>query len=258
MSRPDDARRPPLEAVTFDFWNTLVSDAAAGLHDQRVEAWLGLLEEEGFRSERTELDAAMGDARRRHDDEWRAGRQFGVERSVEHALEAVGLEVPHDLRGRLVEIFATVGAAAELELTPGIADCLDACRAAGLRVGIVCDVGLTPSTALRAFLARAGLLERFDGWAFSDEVGAYKPAPAIFRHALSELGGAAPERAAHVGDLRRTDVAGARALGMLSVRYAGVFDDPGAGAAGAPVEDADVVVRSHAEVPQALGIAVTP
>ena len=66
------------------------------------------------------------------------------------------------------------------------------------------------------------LLGYFDHWSFSDEVGWYKPAPEIFRHALDGLGGVAPERAAHVGDLRRTDVAGARAMGMTAVRYRGV------------------------------------
>ena len=64
-------------------------------------------------------------------------------------------------------------------------------------------------------LRRAGILERFDGWAFSDEVGAYKPDPVIFHHALREIGGVEPGRAAHIGDLRRTDIAGARAMGMV-------------------------------------------
>ena len=78
---------------------------------------------------------------------------------------------------------------------------------------------MTPSTSLRRQLERHGLLDYFDHWSFSDEVGWYKPAPQIFEHALAGLGVTEPARAAHVGDLRRTDVAGARAHGLLSVRY---------------------------------------
>ena len=49
----------------------------------------------------------------------------------------------------------------------------------------------------------------------------------------------APERAAHVGDLRRTDIAGARAMGMTAVRYRGANDD-------AEIEDQDgTVVEGH-------------
>ena len=59
----------------------------------------------------------------------------------------------------------------------------------------------------------------------------------------------APSRAAHVGDLRRTDVAGALALGMTAVRYTGAFDDvDGEG------PEATFVVASHAELPGVLGI----
>ncbi|MGN6558630.1 MAG: HAD family hydrolase, partial [Solirubrobacterales bacterium] len=77
----------------------------------------------------------------------------------------------------------------------------------------------------------------------SDETGHYKPAPQSFEAALSSLG-VRPEEAIHVGDLRRTDVAGAAALGMRTVRYRGMHDD-------ADTEsgvEADFVVASHAEL----------
>jgi len=33
-----------IEAVTFDFWNTLVVDDVAEVRDQRIVGWLGLLD----------------------------------------------------------------------------------------------------------------------------------------------------------------------------------------------------------------------
>ncbi len=80
-------------------------------------------------------------------------------------------------------------------------------------------------------------------------MGAYKPASAIFQHALDGLGGPVPERVAHVGDLRRTDVAGALAMGMVAVRYTGISDDDSQ-----PEPEGHHVVAHHGELPAALGV----
>jgi putative hydrolase of the HAD superfamily len=80
---------------------------------------------------------------------------------------------------------------------------------------------------------------------FSDEAGVPKPNRRVFELALGPLG-VHPERALHVGDLRRTDVAGARALGMRSVRIRAHYDDPG------PEPDADHVADSHAALRELL------
>jgi putative hydrolase of the HAD superfamily len=87
------------------------------------------------------------------------------------------------------------------------------------------------------------MLKYFDGWAFSDEVGVYKPDPAIFARALTSLGDVPADRALHVGDLRRTDIAGARAIGMTSVRYRGANDDDDE-----DLLDADHVIDHHLQL----------
>ena len=48
MSRPDAPAGGRLEAVTFDFWNTLVWEAPGQLVKGRLRAWAGLLEEAGM------------------------------------------------------------------------------------------------------------------------------------------------------------------------------------------------------------------
>ena len=75
-----------------------------------------------------------------------------------------------------------------VEPTANIGVALRALRDAGLRIGIVCDVGMAPSTLLRTHLGTHGLIDYFDHWSFSDEVGVFKPAAAIFEHALRGLG----------------------------------------------------------------------
>jgi len=241
-----------IEAVTFDYWNTLVVDDPAEVRDHRLVAWLGLLEGAGFAVERAALDAAHASAWQAYLTAWHANEQFTAARTAEHCLEQLGLVVPDDLRDRLVDELVRSAGGASLRLTEGMADVLREVKAAGLRLGIVCDVGLTPSVALRGHLQRFGVLDLFDGWSFSDEVGCYKPAPEIFAHASASLGHPQPERTAHVGDLRRTDVAGARAAGWVSVRYAGVFDDH------SDRPEADHVIDHHTDLLATLGVTSRP
>ena len=213
------------DAVTFDYWNTLVWEEAGHLSGRRKEAWAGLLEEAGFAMERALLDAVFRRSWDRYVEHWTANQQYQSVRAAEELVEQLGFDVPHHVRRELVESFTEAGREADLHLTPGVEGVLRALRDAGLKLGIICDVGMTPSSFLRAHLDRHGVLELFDHQSFSDEVGHYKPSPIIFEHALGGLGGVDPARAVHVGDIRRTDIAGARAMGMTAVRYTGISDD---------------------------------
>jgi FMN phosphatase YigB (HAD superfamily) len=238
-----------LEAVTFDYWNTLCWEERGHTRSLRMEAWAGLLEEAGFACERSLLDAVFEESWERYVEHWTANQQYQAVRAAEDLLERLGFDVPAAVRRELIEAFTSVGSKATLHLTDGIEACLRALRSAGLRLGIICDVGMTSSVILRDHLASHGVLELFDHWSFSDDVGHYKPSRVIFEHALSGLGGVAPSAAAHVGDIRRTDVAGALGMGMTAVRYTGVSDDTSQ-----TDPEGHHVVASHADLPAVLGV----
>ena len=237
-----------LAAVTFDFWNTLMTESPEGLVDPRVTAWVGILEEAGLPVEAARISAAHQVAFEGYQTAWKANQQYRVAEATGQMLTALALEVPPALRARLVEAFHEAGVRTELLLCPGVEECLRCLHAAGIQLSIVCDIGLTPSPTLRHHLEQRGLLGLFSSWAFSDEVGVYKPAPEIFEHALAPLG-VAPAQAAHVGDRRRTDGGGAAAIGMVAIRYTGVYDDPDEG------PDGDHVVADLTDVPRVLGVA---
>ena len=235
------------EAVTFDYWNTLVWEETGHLSGRRREAWAGLLEEAGFATERSLLDAVFERSWERYVEHWNANQQYQSVRAAEELVEQLGFEVPANVRRALVDAFTEAGHDATLHLTPGIEACLRTLKDGGLRIGIICDVGMTASPLLRAHLERHGMLELFDHWSFSDEVGHYKPSPVIFEHALAGLGDVAPSRAAHVGDIRRTDIAGARAMGMTAIRYTGISDDTSQ-----TEPEGDHVVAHYADLPPLL------
>jgi HAD superfamily hydrolase (TIGR01509 family) len=213
-----------LHAVTFDFWQTIASEPAQPvLHPRRVSLWHEVLR---GAHPRERIDEVLRGIARRREHLWRRGEMLTPAEAAAVAAAELDPDIDEATTDALVDAFVRSGEGVELELTPGVADALRELDEAGLRLGIVCDVGFTSGEQLRDVLARHGVLERFDGWAFSDEVGTFKPDPAIFRHVLRELGGIEPAHAAHIGDLRRTDVAGARAMGMVSIRYRGANDDP--------------------------------
>jgi FMN phosphatase YigB (HAD superfamily) len=171
-----------VDAVTFDFWNTLMWEEPGSLREKRLEAWSEALAT-GVESER--LERAHDAAHQEYVDSWTSGRQFRVEEAVEHMLELLDGGLGDDAAATLVEGFSEGGRRAAVHPSDGVHDCLETLRRGDVRIGIVCDIGLTPSTVVRELLERHDLLGYFDGMSFSDEVGHYKPHRAIFEHALT-------------------------------------------------------------------------
>lgn len=243
------------DVVTFDFWDTLIVADGPATRAARRTTMLGLLAEMGHQVTPHEIDAAFDATVAVYNQHWADNRQFTADEAAHHVADLLGRDLSAADRERLADAFAAASEAVPHELTPNVAPTLERLRTCGVRLAIICDVGLTPSPVLRRYLAGHDVLDRFDHWSFSDEVGVYKPSPEIFAHALDGLGGVDPARAAHVGDLRRTDVAGARAFGMTSVRYAGSNDDaPGDDEHPDGYAEADHVIDDHADLFDVLGL----
>jgi FMN phosphatase YigB (HAD superfamily) len=233
-------QKPPLRAVTFDFWNTIARVPTGAMTEARRRAVLAACESGGAEVEPKLVAAALEEVGTRWERAWGEGVHLHPDESAAMLVRALGVE---EAAGELVvEAFLGAGREVELELAPDIRPALAALRERDIRIGIVCDVGFSGGALLRDLLAGEGLLGHFHGWGFSDEVGHYKPAPQPFEAALAALGARA-EEAMHVGDLRRTDIAGAAALGMRTARYRGLNEEVEQGWA-----EADVVIDRHLEL----------
>jgi FMN phosphatase YigB (HAD superfamily) len=242
----------PLDGVTFDFWETLCTAPGVALAEERGRLLHDAVTRAGGIVDAEVVTHALKAAWELYEHHWHANtaQVTGADAAAVVADRLVELEPAiGDVRDVVVETFVRATEEVELALVPGVADVLAALADRGLALGIVCDVGFTPSWRLREELTRHGVLIRFHHWSFSDEVGVFKPDPRIFEHALAGLGGIEPSRAAHIGDIRRTDVAGARGMGMRSVRFAGSHDDQD------PARpDADAVIHDYADLLAALGL----
>lgn len=234
-----------MKAVTFDFWNTIARVPPGAMTAARRRAIALACEDLEVEVEAERVAASLEEVGQSWERAWAEGVHLHPRDAA--AMLGRALELEEAAQEAVAEAFLGAGREVSLELAPDIGAALEALSERGIRLGIVCDVGFTGGELLRGLLEREGLLRHFSGWAFSDEVGHYKPSPRSFGAALEALG-ATPARATHVGDLRRTDIAGAAALGMRTVRYTGFHDDPDV--AGGP--EADFVVASHLELVEVL------
>jgi FMN phosphatase YigB (HAD superfamily) len=240
------------DAVTFDFWETIVrAPKPEEVRTRRTEAIAAVLRRYELEIEDVRLREATEKVFAAHHQHWLDNMQFTASDACVLLFELLEVESQAHVLDDALRTWTGEDAPAQVELTAHLAETVRALKESGLRIGIICDVGMAPSTVLRHHLAAHDILDCFDHTSFSDEVGWYKPAREIFEHALVGLGVTDPARAAHVGDLRRTDVAGAQAMGMTAVRYRGSNDDPGE--PGDP--EADHVIADHADLLDVLGLA---
>jgi putative hydrolase of the HAD superfamily len=196
--------------------------------------------------EESEARALLDEAWARHDEAWKQVETFGPGRMAAYCLEAKGI-FDDDAIAELTREFEEASIGSGVDAVEGAAETLAALEGAGIRRGLVCDTGFTPGRVVRQILDDTGLLGHLEVLCFSDEVGVPKPGNEIFAKALAELGARPPE-AIHVGDLRRTDIAGAHDIGMHGVRFRGVHDDH------TDSPDAECVIDRHAQLLEIIGV----
>lgn len=126
-------------------------------------------------------------------------------------------------------------------------DVLPALRelAARYKIAVVANQRTVVVDALR----RDGVADFVDVWAVSAAVGAEKPDPAIFWHALDEAG-VPPERAVHAGNRLDTDVRGAHRVGLRTVWVLRGEAPPEPTAE--QLDEPDIAILSLAELPGAV------
>ena len=237
MKRVDGIR-----AVTYDCWGTLLKDKDwEGAMRDRIGALRRFidLDEDDARD-------LMNEAWAKHDEAWKQVETFGPGRMAAYCLEKHGID-DNDTIQELTREFEEASLRIGVDAVEGARETIEVLKDKGIRLGLVCDTGLTPGRVVRELLTSVGLIDYLEFLCFSDEVGIPKPGNEIFAKCLAELGCRPPE-AIHVGDLKRTDVAGARDLGMHAVRFRGVHDDR------SDAREAEIVIDRHEQLLEVLAL----
>jgi FMN phosphatase YigB (HAD superfamily) len=232
-----------IQAVTYDCWGTLLKDrdweGAMAKRRSALQRFLELNDEEA--------EALLAEAWAKHDEAWKQIETFGPGRMAAYCLEAKGIFDDEPIE-QLTREFEEASMEAGVEAVEGAKDTLEALTKAGIRLALVCDTGMTPGRVVRQLLEDCELVSYLEVLCFSDEVGVPKPGNEIFEKALAGLG-VRPPNAVHIGDLKRTDIAGAHDIGMHAIRFRGVHDDK------ASASEAEIVIDRHEQILEVLGIS---
>ncbi|NIO41847.1 MAG: HAD-IA family hydrolase [Burkholderiales bacterium] len=211
-----------IRAITFDFWNTLFAGVnASHLRRRALRDALHQLERIDVADQR--IEDAVAHAWQEWDRVWiEEQRTFGAADWVSLVLAELAVNLDKAGRELLAQAMASSGMQAEPPLVDGLLDVLPR-LAQRFRLAVICDTGLSPGWMLRKQMEAHGIRSYFSHLTFSDELGVSKPHPRPFLTTLDQLG-VSPSEAVHIGDYPRTDIAGAKAVGMRAVRFTGVYD----------------------------------
>ena len=210
-----------VRVITIDFWNTLVdSSNGEGRNRHRAEVLMA-------EAERLGVSVTFDQVKQAGEHAWAFFRQIWLEEvrtpltheMVEQMWQELGLPDDPEAKARVEEVYKRGILDHPPAVLPGVAEALPA-LAERFTLGIVSDTAISSGEILKEVLENAGLLEHFSHFSFSDETGVAKPHPKAYQTIL-EPASAAPTEALHIGDIERTDVAGARDLDMFAILYAG-------------------------------------
>ena len=235
-----------LRAVTFDFWSTLFADTRGREREALRAAVLGdTLRAAGLHASNQALSDSLRASWDYFDTVWlNEQRTPPCGELVDAILGSLGARLPPQLHAALVDRFERL--ILEIPPEPMAGAVYTMPQLAGrFRLAIICDTGYSPGAVLRELLDHHDLLGYFEYAYFSNEHGMSKPDPRVFLHVLEELG-VRPTEAAHVGDIQRTDVAGAQAVGMSAVHFVGANN------VDVPHSTGDIIVSHFEELPRAL------
>ncbi|MCB2205967.1 HAD family hydrolase [bacterium] len=241
-----------IQAVTIDFWNTIVdSRNGASRRAVRHDAMKEVYEASGLPWNEAQVEEAFRVSYAAFEHVWQGEQRTpSASESLNVIWKHLGIDVPGEVHARAVRSFEDSILAGMPSLLPGAAEGI-AALASRYRLAVISDTAYSPGRVLRKVLEAHGIAKHFTFLAYSDEVGVSKPHRKIFQRALSALD-ANPAASAHIGDIERTDIAGAKALGMRAVLFRGDESGRYYHENGEDRTAADAVAHHWAEIPRIL------
>lgn len=203
-----------IQAVTFDFFNTLVSHRRGD--GGRGSMLMKYLRSQGLESDPWEhqvlYDVLEPHAREYAPDQSPAEKHRYLCRLAERVFERLKVRSEiHEARNHAARIWELIGPGS-LAVFADVPDTLERLRAARYRLAVVSNW----QCGLGHFCVELGIGDLFEHIVASAEIGYAKPRREIFEEACRRLA-VPPDRVLHVGDTLEDDVEGAHGAGMRAV-----------------------------------------
>ncbi|MFH1743965.1 MAG: HAD family hydrolase [bacterium] len=243
-----------IRAITFDLWDTVFMDdtdepkrAAQGLPPKPVER-RNLVHQYLLKHapiERILVDTAYDTVDAGFRKVWYDQNvTWTVQERLSVLLAGLGRHLPESEMAEIVRLHEEMELRVRPDFAPGVHKAL-----ADLRdkypLAVISDAIFSPGRVLRQLLADEGLLELFDVFVFSDEIGRSKPEPVVFETVASALG-IEPRELVHIGDREQKDIDGPHAVGAKAVLLT-VVKDRGSGNT-----KADAICDDYSQLPSII------
>jgi len=228
--------RQKIQVVSFDLWDTVFIDDS----DEPKRARMNLapkpverrnlverfLQEGGAPMARDLIDVAYDTTDAAFYQVW-YGQQltWPVAERLGVLLKGLGRALPADRFEELVRLHEDMELDPVPDIAAHIAEALTRLQD-HYRLAVVSDAIFTPGRGLRQILAHHNLLQYFEAFAFSDELGCSKPCAPMFQHIAEQLN-VPLDSIVHIGDREQKDVDGAQAVGAQAI-FTTVVKDRGA------------------------------
>lgn len=208
-----------LEALTFDFWNTLAIDSQpVRVRELAAERMITQLKAMDIHITAQDMFKVFAECRKicysyQEDKEI----DFTPKEQLDWILGYFDIDVKPDMWNKLFLDYTTSLFDFPPTFERNLAVTL---KELGRRykMAVICNTGRTPGWVVRKIMKDNGLERYFEALIFSNEMGVSKPNPIIFEVAAKLLS-AHPSRIMHVGDDPHTDVGGALKAGFKAGWY---------------------------------------
>lgn len=147
---------------------------------------------------------------------------WSVRERLEIVLKGIGTTLPEVEMNELVRLHEDMELEFRPDYVPGVHDAIKK-LSENYKLAVISDAIFSPGRSLKKLLEDEGLLQYFDTFVFSDEVGCSKPAECVFNAAKDGLGVEFDE-IVHIGDREHNDILGPEKMGMHSILCLAALD----------------------------------
>ena len=205
--------------ITIDFWQTLYDNANGGKRSaQRKESLIEAISAENPAPDLAKVESAYTSLWEYFDHHWLGSQRTPTSTEmIAVLLQELGVSLSAERTHHLVKVFENGILDHPPSLFPGVREGLEH-LASHAQLALISDTAFSPGSILHRLMEQDNIAHYFDAFIFSDETGLAKPHPEAFNMAMTSLGGK-PETSVHIGDIERTDIRGAKGVGMQAILY---------------------------------------
>jgi putative hydrolase of the HAD superfamily len=234
-----------IKLISFDFWGTIYHNTPS-LKNKQENVILQFLKKSSiYDIDISDINRAALLTWERWDMYWKESyRTHAVYEWVVIVLENLQVELSEDSMLECCTALQSLLFTGNTKEVPEVRTVLETLHTR-YKLSIISDTGIESGEYLRRLLLR-DKLNYFGYSIFSDEFGRSKPHRSVFEALLTHYQ-LEPDEAVHIGDLRRTDVEGAKSVGMHTIRYSGCKNDENC-----MYNEADFVINDYSQLPEVI------